>query len=578
MDDRSKITIKKFKRDFFESENQIAGIGTGSIGGKASGLANIENFLAASFNHNEFPSVKINIPSLVVIRTDVFDKFIEQNKLEKIAFSDERDSKIANAFQKAELPFEILGDLRTIANNVKTPLAVRSSSKLEDALFEPFAGIYSTKMLPNNQTSADERFVKLCEAIKLVYASAFFKNAKEYFKATKNNIADEKMAVIIQEVVGGKFSDKYYPHLSGVARSYNYYSFGRAKPEDGIVNLALGLGKTIVDGGISWSYSPAYPKLSPPYSSISDLMKNTQNKFWAINMGKPPAYDPINEAEFMFEKDLADAEKDKTLKYLASTYNVSSDRVNMGIGISGPRILNFMMLLHFEDIPVNRIVKNMLKFCEDKLNTPVEIEFAMTFDPLRFGLLQVRPMVVSDEKVDINESGIEEGNILLGSENVLGNGVYSDIKNIVYVKPESFESKFTKEIAVEVESINKDLINKKEPYLVIGFGRWGSSDPWLGIPVNWSNISGASVIVEVATENMNVDLSQGSHFFHNLNSFKVSYFSLSAINKYKIDWKWLENQAIISDQKFVRHIHLENPLNILVDGRKRLGIVEKSRE
>ncbi|MBL7128911.1 MAG: hypothetical protein ISS16_07995 [Ignavibacteria bacterium] len=570
--------LPKFNRKFFDSNERISCIGTGSLGGKAQSLAFINNVLTSNLNPDSFSQIEVSIPTMVVLRTDVFDTFMKQNNLYETAYSDMPDDRIAHEFQKADLPFEILGDLRMLISQVHSPLAVRSSSMLEDAMFEPFAGIYATKMTPNNQPAPDTRFHKLDEAIKFVYSSTFFKSAKDYLKATPHSTEDEKMAVIIQEVVGHRQNERFYPILSGVARSYNFYPMGRANPEDGVVNLALGLGKTIVDGDISWAYSPAYPNINPPYNSIGDLLKQTQTDFWVVNMGKPPAYDPVKETEYMLKEDLTKAEKDGSLKNIASTYNAQSDRVSIGIGANGPRILTFAPLLVLNKIPLNDLIKSLLSLCEEEIGTPVEIEFAMTFDPLRFGFLQVRPMVVSTDRIEISKEELTDKNVLLASENVLGNGIEKNIQDIIYVKPEIFESKYTQSISSELENLNQKLVTDGQRYLLIGFGRWGSSDPWLGIPVNWGQVSGAKVIVEATQSNINVDLSQGSHFFHNLTSFKVSYFSVPFSGKYKIDWDWLNEQEIINETQFVRHVRLPAPLQVKVDGRRGYGVIYKNKE
>jgi len=567
---------RQFNRKFFSSDKRISYIGGGSPGGKAQGLDFINGILLSEFNADDFPELDVKVPRCVVLRTDIFDEFMERNHLYKTALSDAADDRIAHAFQKADLPFSILGDLQAIVNEVHTPLAVRSSSRLEDAMYEPFAGIYATKMTPNNQHDADTRFRKLIEAVKFVYASTFFKSAKDYIKATKHKIEDEKMAVIIQEVVGNRHTDRYYPEISGVARSYNFYPMGRAKAEDGVVNLALGLGKTIVDGGISWTYSPAYPKINPPYGSVGEMLKQTQNEFWAVNMGKPPAYNPLKETEYMIKGNLSEAEEDGTLKYIVSTLDRYSGRVTVGTGTDGPRILTFAPLLLFNDIPLNSLIKTLLKLCEKNLNDPVEIEFAVTFsrsEPHHFGFLQVRPMVVSSEEVQIDVKELTDKNTLLSSEKILGNGSDESIQDIVYVVPEKFEARLTPKIALELEAINKKLITENRPYLLIGFGRWGSSDPWLGIPVNWGQISGAKAIVEAGLENMNVELSQGSHFFHNLTSFNVSYFSLPFADDYKIKWEWLNRQKIVEETANVRHIRTESPLIVKVNGHKGYGVI-----
>ena len=563
----------KFDRKFFDSEEHAMWIGSGSFGGKAQGLASIAGVLKTEFDHGNFEGITVDIPAFTVLRTDIFDAFLKQNGLEEIAYSDRDDDFIAHEFQKASLPVEIVGDLRALISQVHSPLAVRSSSLLEDALFQPFAGIYATKMIPNNQPSPDERFRKLTEAIKLVYASTFSSSAKDYIKATGRPPQDEKMAVVIQEVIGRRFGDRFYPQVSGVARSYNFYPTGRSKPEDGVVSLALGLGKTIVDGGKCWTYSPRSPSATPPYSSIDELMEQTQSRFWAVNMGKPPAYDPIRETEYLAEPGLLDAEKDGTLCNIASTYDPRSDRLSSGLAVQGPRVVNFSGILAHREFPLNDIVQHMLTMSQRALGAPVEIEFAATLDPARVGFLQVRPMVVSDEEVDIRESELEGDHLLVASERVLGNGVVEGIKDVVYVKPEEFESRHTQAIAVELETINRNLLGEGRPYLLIGFGRWGSSDPWLGIPVNWGSVCGAKVIVEATLPKMDIELSQGSHFFHNLTSFKVSYFCVPHTSPYQIRWEWLGMQAVRTDLRFVRHVQFSSALQVKVDGKHGRGVI-----
>ncbi|MBN2561046.1 MAG: hypothetical protein JXQ75_08960 [Phycisphaerae bacterium] len=569
-----------FDRRFFDSDEDFTLIGSGALGGKAQGLAFVKKTLDRDFAADTFPGIEVGVPRLAVITADHFDRFMQRNDLHDFAFSDAPDDRIAHAFQSAELPAEIVGDLRGLIAKVQTPLAVRSSSLLEDALRHPFAGVYATKMIPNNQLDADTRFRKLVEAIKLVYASTFFKGAKDYMKAIGHDIENEKMAVIIQEVVGRRYGGRFYPTLSGVARSYNFYPIGHARPEHGVVDLALGLGKTIVDGGMAWAYSPAFPAVAPPYGSIGELLKQTQTDFWAVNMGKPPAYDPIHETEYLLRASLADAESDGTLKHTASTYLTESDRLTMGIGSPGPRVLTFAPILDLPDIPLNKLVKALLKISEQATEAKVEIEFAMTLDPqqglpARFGFLQVRPMMVSDEFVEVAEEEMIAENTLAASESVMGNGAINTLQDVVYVRAEAFEAKHTPEIAVEVGAMNVELVNARRPYLLIGFGRWGSADPWLGIPVDWPQISGAKVIVEATTPDMNVDPSQGSHFFHNITSFRVSYFCVHHAGAYKIDWDWLDKQHCVAEARFVRHVRLPVPLSVKVDGRNGRGVITR---
>jgi hypothetical protein len=570
--------ITRFDRNFFTGKEKFTCIGSGSLGGKAQGLAYIKNVLEKSVAGQFLPDMTVNIPTLTVIATDFFDMFIEQNDLYEVAFSDLRDDQIARAFQKAELPGQLVGDLRALIAQVKTPLAIRSSSMLEDAMFEPFASVYKTKMIPNNQLDADSRFGKLVEAIKYVYASTFFGNAKAYMQATKHTTADEKMAVIIQEVVGTAGKRRFYPQISGVARSYNFYPIGLAEPEDGVVDLAVGLGKIIVDEAVAWSYSPAVPQANPPYNAVRDLLKQTQREFWAIHMGPPPEYDPIKEVEYMMKYDLSDAEADGALNFTASTYRAQDDRIVFGVRESGPRVVDFATILKLDHLPLNELLKQLLKVCEDTLGTMVEIEFAVTLNrelgrPARFGFLQVRPMVVSGTEVEVPLSKLTGDKVLVASESTLGNGIVDTIEDIVYVKPDTFNASYTETIAAQLETMNRALLDEERPYVLVGFGRWGSTDPLGGVPVNFGQISGARVIVEATLPTMSTTPSQGSHFFHNVTSFQVFYFSVGHLEEYRIDWGWLNRQNIVGETDFVRHVRLERPLTIEVDGKRRRGVI-----
>ncbi len=556
----------------------MSAIGAGELGGKARGLAKIQKVLESRVCPQFEPDLRISIPALTVITTESFSQFMAQNDLAEIAASEARDDLIALAFQKAELPPQLVGDLRALIAGVHTPLAVRSSSLLEDAMFEPFASVYATKMIPNNQADVDTRFRKLVEAVKFIYASTFFKDAKSYIRATHHSPGNEKMAVIIQDVVGVRCGDRYYPQISGVARSYNFYPLGLAKPGDGVVDLALGLGKTIVDDGVSWSYSPAYPRANPPYNSLDELLGQTQNEFWAIHMGPPAEYNPIKEIEYLRKYNLRDGEEDGSLKFLASTYKTGEDKIVYGIAERGPRLVDFAPILKFDLIPLNEAIKTLLKICEDDLGAKVEIEFALTLDPERgapaqFGFLQVRPMVVSEDEVEVSLRELAGENVLAASESVLGNGVVDDIRDVVYVKPDRFSVNATEAMAEELEALNRGLVADDTRYLLIGFGRWGTSDPQGGIPVNFGQISGARVIVESTLPEVNFMLSQGSHFFHNITSFRVLYFSLCHWDKYGIDWDWLGRQPTAGETAHFRHVLLAAPLTIKVDGTTGRGVI-----
>jgi len=466
---------------------------------------------------------------------------------------------------------------------VKTPLAIRSSSLLEDKLGRPFAGVYATKMIPNNQFDADSRFRKLVEAVKCVWASTYFREAREYIKTTGCDPRDEKMAVIIQEIVGLRHGDRFYPQIAGVARSYNYYPMPPASSEQGVVSLALGLGKTIVDGGKSWTYSPEFPKLPPPFATVRERIEGTQTEFWAVNMGKPPAYDPVSETEYMVQCDLKAAEVDEVLNLLASSYDPARDRMVPGLSAKGPRVLDFAPVLVLQQLPINHVVKSIMHAAEEVLEEKVEVEFAITISEsrdedlqVRVGFLQVRPIVVSHETVDLPDDALTLPSALVASDRVLGNGVVTGIRDIVYVRPNTFSAERTRLIAQELGDINKALREEGRQYLLIGFGRWGSSHPSLGIPVDWSQISGAKAIVESTLPNMNVDLSQGSHFFHNLSSFEATYFMLRYDSDFQIDWQWLDNQPAVHETEQVRHVRTEEPLTIKVDGRTGRGVIQRA--
>lgn len=577
-DPRAKRHYPAFDRHALDDRQSLTVMGGGEVGGKAAGLALLKDKVLSELPDGTFFNIHVDIPRLTVITSTFFDAFMAENDLYDIAYGDYTDERIAHHFQRADLPAILLGDLRTLIAHTHEPLAIRSSSLLEDAMFEPFAGIYGTKMIPNNRQETEARFRQLVEAIKFVYASTFFAEAKNYIEATSHDIREEKMCVIIQEVVGKRIQDYFFPIISGVGRSYNFYPSGRARPDQGVVDLALGLGKSIVDGGFCWNYSPAFPRSKPPYGSNKELMKFSQNTFWAVNMGQMTHYDPIHETEYLIRLNLKDADTLNVLQHLVSTYDPAGDRVNIGYDGPGPKILNFAPLLDLELVPLNQCIRTVLKKCEEALDQKVEIEFAVTFDndlktPVRFGLLQARPMVVSDEVVALEETEMSGANVLVASNNVMGNGIHQNLTDIVYVKPDVFESRLTREIGRELESLNRSLVKQGRRYVLIGFGRWGSSDPWLGIPVNWGQISGARVLVEATLPNMIVDLSQGSHFFHNLSSFQVGYFAVEHHGRYRIDWNWLDRQDVIEEKALTRHIRLRTPLTVKMDGRHSRGLI-----
>jgi hypothetical protein len=571
-------SLPRFDREFLEGVHPLTTIGGGELGGKASGLRQVQQEVLARLDPNEFPLTEVSVPRAVILTTDVFDRFMDRNDLIDLACSELPDDRLAHAFQRAELPAELVGDLRALISGVHTPLAVRSSSLLEDALDHPFAGVYGTKMIPNNEIEEDARFNRLVEAIRFVYATTFFAEAKAYMASIGRSVADEKMAVIVQEVVGQRADSRFYPCISGVARTHNFYPTGHARPSDGVVSLALGLGKTIVDGGKSWSYSPAYPKAPPPFNDIGELLKNTQTRFWAVNMGEAPPHDPIRETEYLVQPGLVEAEEDGALRFLVSTYDGGSDRLNPGLDARGPRALTFAPILGSRMMPFNELIRRLMDLSEDVLGSPVEIEFAINLErkealPARLGFLQVRPMMVAGDRVDVSAEDLQADNVLLATDKALGNGVRDDLTDIVFVRPEAFDPTATLQIAKELEAINHDLVAEGRNYVLIGFGRWGTSDPPLGIPVAWGQISGARVIVEATLPDVQPDLSQGSHFFHNVLSFQVFYLSVEHHGPYEIDWAWLSAQPVAQSAAHATHVRLASPLSIRVDGASGRGVL-----
>ena len=570
--------VARFDRRFFEGVETFTEIGSGAIGGKASGLRRARAVLDTRPPSLRFEGIEVSVPTLTVLGTDVFDAFVDRNDLRAFAAGEPPDHQVARRFQQAELPTEIAGDLWDLVRRVHTPLAVRSSSLLEDALEHPFAGVYGTKMTPNDALDSETRFHRLVEAIKFVWASAFFPAARAAVRAAGHDPDREKMAVIVQEVVGRRHHDRFYPDVACVARSINFYPSGSARREEGVSMLALGLGKTIVDGGRTWTYSPASPSSSPPFNSIPHLLEEAQASFWAVRMGPPPEYDPTAEVEYLERYGLAEAEADGTLAWTASTYDAERDRIVLGTGPKGARVLNFAPLLQLGDVPFNDAVKGLLDLFASRTGSPVEIELALTLPeeherPARLGFLQVRAMALQSETVEVSDALVGDPAAVVHAEHVLGNGIVRGIRDIAFVKREGFDASRTSEIVAEIESLNRSLVRARRPYLLIGFGRWGSTEPWLGIPVTWAAIGGARTIVEAEIAGLHAEMSQGAHFFHNLLGFGIPYFSVSAAAGGHIDWDWLESRPPATDGPRVRHVALEQPLEIRVDGRRGRGVV-----
>ena len=576
--------IAKFEKERFDDYLMFSRIGDGSIGGKARGLAFIDSMLKKDILTDHYDNVLVTIPRTVVISTDVFDEFMEQQDLYDTAFStDLSDDEILKRFVSARLPERIIDDLTALIEVVKKPLAIRSSSVLEDSHYQPFAGIYSTYMIPSVEEKG--KMLKLISnAIKSVYASVYFASSKSYMEATKNSIEEEKMGVVIQEICGKYYGDRYYPTISGVARSINFYPIAPEKAEDGIVNIAMGLGKTIVDGEVSLRFSPKYPKKVLQLSSVDMALKGTQHKFYALDLSKEEFTPSCDEGINLVKLRVKEAEKDSSLNHISSVYDYQNNVIRHGNHYEGKKILTFAGPLQFETFPLAKIVDNILKTCQKQMNTPVEIEFACHLDvdtgePKIFSFLQLRPIVESQDKERVRIDDIAKEDILISSESALGNGEDSTIFDVIYVKPDTFDAGKTQEIAQKIDTLNKKMVDENKNYILIGPGRWGSSDPWLGVPVKWSQISMAKLIVESGLENFRIDPSQGTHFFQNLTSFRVGYFT---INPYQndgfYDTEYLDNLSAVYEDEFVRHIRFKSPIVYKIDGKSNKGIVCKVKE
>jgi len=569
--------LPPFDRTFLAGTSAFSRIGTGEIGGKASGLRLIRDRILPRLDHDRFSGLRISVPALTVVAADVFSSFVEHNRLQSVVGDACDDDRITHAFRNAELPAEWVGDLRALVTQVHTPLAVRSSSLLEDALDHPLAGVYSTKMIPNNELDEDLRFRRLIDAVKCVYASTYMSTARDSVRTVGSDPDAERMALVVQEVVGHRAGDRFYPHVSGVGRSFNYYPAGGSSPSDGVAYLALGLGKTIVDGAPSWHFSPSRPQAPPPFNTIRALLDNTQRSFWAVHMGEPPIPDPMRETECLVSCDLALAEADGGLELLVSTYDPGSDRLYPGLDVRGARALTFAPLLRSRLVGLSELVAHLLENSREELDAEVEIEFALDFqaEVPRFGFLQVRPTAAEGDRAEVTLEEMEGGHVLVASHDTLGNGRRDDIRDVVYVKPAVFDPARTSEIAAELEMVNRELVSDGSCYLLIGFGRWGTQDSTSGIPVVWSQISGARIIVESTLAGLQPELSQGSHFFHNLLSFRVLYLSVERDQGAMIDWSWLDRQPARWEGRHLRHVRLDAPLDVRVDGAARRGVIRR---
>ncbi len=569
--------VAVFQRDRFDRYSNFARIGEGSLGGKGRGLAFIDHMLKRHSEFEEFENATVVIPKTVVLCTDVFDEFMDSNQLYQVALSDADDETILHAFLRAKLPDRLVEDFFTFFNAVKSPIAIRSSSLLEDSHYQPFAGIYSTYMIPYLDDKY-EMLRMLGDAIKGVYASVYYKDSKAYMQATSNVIDQEKMAVILQEVVGTQYGNRYYPAVSGVARSINYYPINDEQAEEGIVSLALGLGKYIVDGGLTLRVCPYHPTQVLQTSEMEIALRETQTRFYALDLNNLGQDFSLDDGFNLLKLSVKDAEADGSLNYIASTFDPYDMIIRDGIYPGGRKLITFANILQHDVFPLARILQLVQKYGQGEMRRPVEIEFAVNFDYKTrsgtFYMLQIRPMV--DVKADLDEdlTLIPDDRLLLKSENSLGHGVMDDIQDVIYVKSDGYTAANNQLIAYDIEKLNRRFLDEGKHYVLVGPGRWGSSDTWLGIPVKWPNISAARVIVEAGLTNYRVDPSQGTHFFQNLTSFGVGYFTINAyINEGIYNMAVLDNMPAVEETRFVRWVHFEKPLSVKMDGRKKLGVV-----
>ena len=559
---------------------EISYIGSGSAGGKGSGLIKIHSYLTDLFPDSYFKGTGIGVPQMTVIKSDVFSSFISQNRLNLEELSDLRDEQISEAFRKASFPAVFSGQLYSLVKRHRGPLAVRSSSLTEDSLDSPFAGIFATKMIPNNNPNPDRRFRELLDAIKFIYASTWHTSSRDAFAADNIDLASERMSVIIQNIHGSRRDSFFYPAFSGVARSFNYYPFGDCNSEDGVAELAAGLGKTVVDGGRRWIFMPTAPEVPPP-ASLKDLLDSGQTNFWAVNMMPPEKDHPFAETEFMKKLPSSVLEKDGLLRHICSTYAAASDRLEMGISGPGFRLIDFSPMLKARINSFSEILVKILDDFKAREGCDVEIELAVDFSPstpanAEIGLLQLRPVRKHLGDLDLSGYADDCSKRIIYSENALGNIVINGVSDLVYIPPEKFIPSRTGEMPLELEKINREITGSGGRYVLAGFGRWGSSDPALGIPARWSQISGSAAIIESTISGMDPSLSQGSHFFHNILNKSVPYLSIEgqkASEKGFIDYEFLSGCPKIYEGRFFDHIKLPNGIKIIVDGKNRTGII-----
>jgi len=579
---RQRGIIEDFNKETFDPESSFARIGGGSLGGKARGLGFVNTLINNYQLSDQFEDVQIAVPPAVVIGTTVFDDFLEMNDLRKFALESEDDEEITKRFLDAsKFPEEILGELAAFLNLVNTPLAVRSSSLLEDSQYHPFAGVYQTYMIPNNNSNPLIRLNDLLTTVKRVYASTFYQGAKNYIKITTYRSEEEKMAVIIQKMVGNIHDNRFYPEFSGVAKSFNFYPLPPQKSTDGTVSVALGLGKMVVEGGNTVRFCPKYPDDIIQFYSVQESLKNSQRGFYALQLDEKTDFGNVTYDKLVKHYGLEIAESDRTLNYVGSTYIADNDAIYDGLSRQGLRIVTFGPILRNKMFPLSNILELLLEMGNWGMGTAIEMEFAVKMPTVpgkkkEFGVLQIRPLVVSHDFEDLKIEEVKKEKLICQSSQVLGNGIINNIHDAIVVDYNLFERAKSKEVAAEVASFNTKLIKGKKPYLLVGVGRWGSLDPWLGIPVNWDQIAGAKAIVETSFKDLAVEPSQGSHFFQNITSFMIGYFTVSSLNsKDFVDWDWLLNQETVESKTFTKQIRFKNPAIIKMNGHENKGIIIK---
>lgn len=575
----NQMSISDFTRQSRKQHTKMTRIGEGSLGGKARGLAFLEKTLTKYITPPMFPELQMTIPRTIVLSTDIFDRFIEQNDIMNSSLFELSDERIAATFMRGDLPATIIGDLRFFVRNTRNPLIIRSSGMLEDSMLQPFAGIYASVLLPNESWETDLRFQEVCNAIKYVYASTYFEKARTYLKSTPKHIGDEKMAVIIQEVVGRKHQQYFYPAISGVAKSYNHYPAGPCNPEDGIVYLALGLGKSIVDGGSAYCFCPMKPRV-PLCGTPKDFMRYAQSSFYAVNLNSSYSMYKKSEDTALSKLDVSVSKDHCILEQVVSTYSPRDDQLSPGLQEDGVPIVNFCSIIEYDSVPLSKALRLLLRMCEIVLGYPVEIEFSVNLpteknDTTELVILQLRNMMPQGQQYTIDIHEYQPENIICYSENALGNGKIESLTDIIYVKPDTFDMANTQRIVAQLRQLNTALMDKKTPYILIGPGRWGSADPWLGIPVLWSDIAGVRVIIETPVKGKSIEPSQGSHFFHDMISSQVGYM-ITSTKDAQLNWTYIKSLPVIADMQDIVHAQTKDVLEARLDGTHRKAVILKS--